>query len=108
MNIKYLILLLSLFLAHRSVAGTPLDNPQGLIRDEKTAIKMAELLLVSVYGEDRMRSGRPYHAQADGDRWYVFAHIPRKNGDNVNMFGGGYHITFSRKDARVIEIGLDE
>ena len=88
-------------------ADDPLHSRQGVIRNEKCAVRVGESILISVYGAKQVRSGRRFLAKLDEDRWYVHQLPPPKSGNDF-YFGGGYHITLSRKDGRVLEIGLDE
>jgi NTF2 fold immunity protein len=48
----------------------------GFVPDGPTAIKIAEAVLVPVYGEEKMTSERPFHAELSGDVWSVGGTIP--------------------------------
>jgi len=96
-----------LFTSAYGHTNDPLHSRQGVIRNEKCAVRVGESILISVYGQKRVRGGLPFRAELDNDRWFVHQ-LPQPKGRTDFYFGGGYHITLARKDGRVLEIGLDE
>ena len=104
MNAKWCIVVVWILFLGLAWAENPLESSLGVIRDRKTAIKVAESILMSVYGRERVEREQPFIAELDDGNWYVY---PKSNKRPI-VFGGGFHITLSQKDARVIEIGYDE
>jgi hypothetical protein len=55
----------------------PLAVPQGnppknaYVPDSRTAVRVAEAVLVPVYGEDTVKKERPFTAKLKGDVWTV-------------------------------------
>ena len=70
----------------------------GFVPDERTAIRIAEAVLIPIYGEKSVRQERPYNATLTNDIWTVTGHIPE------NYVGGVALVEISKKDARVIRI----
>jgi hypothetical protein len=59
--------------------STPQVN--GPVRDEATALKIAEARLVSVYGKKQIDSERPLHAELKGDVWTVLGTLNCPGGE---------------------------
>jgi hypothetical protein len=74
----------------------------GFIPDSLTAIKVAEALLIPIYGAKQLRSELPLKAFRSDSNWIVEGSIPR---DNV---GGVVHIELGRRDGRVLRVTHDE
>jgi hypothetical protein len=89
-------------------AGGPLDDQRGLIRSKETAIRVAEAILFPIYGRKTIEAQKPYEVELHDGTWYVSAHTPKGYNGPTLMFGGGFYIALSQKDARVLEIGYDE
>jgi hypothetical protein len=71
---------------------------EDLIPDEKTAITIAETVLIPIYGKEQIDSEKPFHAQLSGDIWTVEGSLPE------GWVGGVASVKLSKKDARVIKI----
>lgn len=100
-----LFLALSLFFVE-SVSGvencTPEKNKilgkEDLLRDSTSALKVAESILVVVYG-DKVLSERPFKVHRHGDRWNVEGTMHCKN-----CFGGVAFISIRSADAKVLDV----
>ena len=57
-----------LLTAANAQSHTPKD---GFVPDSTTAIKVAEAVLIPVYGKDKIESERPFKATLDHDVWTV-------------------------------------
>lgn len=70
----------------------------GVLPDEKAAIKVAEAVLVNVYGESVL-SERPFSAKIEGEYWVVTGtlHCPK----GANCKGGIARIELNKKDGKV-------
>jgi NTF2 fold immunity protein len=59
----------------------------GFVPDEKTAIKIAEAVLVPVFGDAQVNFERPFKARLLENEWAVEGSLPRPDGTN-NIVGG--------------------
>ena len=86
-----LILLSSIVLAQEH-SFTP---PDGFVPDAQTAIKIAEAVLVPIYGADTIGRQRPFTATLRDGVWIVSGSTPR------GAFGGSAVVEISKMDGRV-------
>ena len=81
--------------------GLPLTAiKNGVVPDAKTAIKIADAVLVPIYGEDQVASERPFRAELVDDRWVITGTL--QGGPFV--FGGVAHVKISKSTGRIEEI----
>jgi hypothetical protein len=70
-----------------------------LVTQEKTAVGIAEIILFENYGEDNIKSQRPYIVTKENDSiWYIKGRFMKIG------FGGVFHIRISSKNGKVIEM----
>jgi len=69
----------------------------GLVPDEATALRIAEAVLISIYGEDRFAKQQPLTASLVQDVWQV-------DGKSVpkGSFGRRVRIEISKRDGRMV------
>lgn len=82
--------------------GTPhthnvVDNSTEIIKDEKTAVHIAESILSGIYGDD-IKKQRPYEIYKFGKYWTIGGTIPK------GIEGGTFLIVLDATDSRVIRI----
>jgi NTF2 fold immunity protein len=80
---------------------------EGYVPDSTTAVKIAEAVLVPVYGKKQIDSEQPFKAQLKDDVWTVFGtlHCPNgKGGIATQCFGGAAEVQISKIDAHVISM----
>lgn len=98
---KYLIFLLIIltlsFCAHNKKMQNTSKIKTKLIKNDTTAIKLAEIILFSTYGE-RINKSRPFKAKLSSNIWRV-------NGTLNYDVGGVPYIEFRADDCKVIKIG---
>jgi len=70
----------------------------GFIPDEKTAIRVAEAVLMPIYGEEQVVSQRPFTAKLKKDAWIVTGHLPE------GLFGGVAEIKISKKTGEILSV----
>lgn len=70
----------------------------GAVPDEATAIKIAEAVLLPVYGEDLINKERPLHARYDKGIWTVYGTLP------PHTLGGTVMVRMRKKDGKILEI----
>jgi hypothetical protein len=72
--------------------------PQGIIPDEITAVKIAEVVFPRIFEEEEVAKYLPYHAQLKDGVWEVYGTL--KPGSR----GGTPQMTIQRKDGKVIDV----
>jgi hypothetical protein len=72
----------------------------GFVPDEKTAIAVAEAVLIPVYGQKQIESEEPFSTRLDGDTWSVHGSLP--NGPNVT--GGVAEVQISKSRGCVLHM----
>ena len=70
--------------------------PKGFIPDEATAVRVAEALLVPVYGAQNIANERPLTAKLEGDVWIVTGSVP------PGRVGGAATVKIAKRDGRVL------
>jgi len=74
---------------------------EGLVPDKETAIKIAEAVLVRVYGDGITRQ-RPYVVREDDYIWWISGTLPKDH------FGQVFNIGISRHTAAVLRLTVGE
>lgn len=69
--------------------------PDGFVPDAQTAIKIAEAVLVPIYGADAIARQRPFTATLNDGVWTVSGSTPK------GAFGGSAVVEVSKTDGRV-------
>lgn len=69
------------------------------ITKEETAVKIAEAIAMETYGEDKIKSQRPYNVTIVNDTLWKIEGTFNRIG-----FGGVFSVTLSAKDGRIIEV----
>jgi hypothetical protein len=79
----------------------------GFVPDAETAVKIAEAVLIPVYGEKQIASERPFSAKLEGDAWTVSGTLrcPDGKGGMTTMCVGGVAVVkISKVDARILSM----
>jgi hypothetical protein len=74
----------------------------GYVPDAVTAVKIAEAVLVPVYGEQKIASERPFKAKLDGDVWTVDGTLYCADGKIGMCPGGTATVKLSKNDAHIL------
>ena len=105
---KSLVVLCSTFLLTTLALGQSYMPKAGYVPDSATAIKIAEAVLIPVYGEKQILSERPYIATLKGGIWTVTGttlHCPDGNGGTTsNCHGGTAIVQISKLDGRILSM----
>lgn len=83
-----------------STMGTGNIPKDGFVPNAKTAIKVAEPILDSIYGEDKIRKEKPLNAELDNNVWIIRGVLHSPKGHVA--VGGVAEIHISKKDCRVL------
>jgi hypothetical protein len=80
-----------------SIKGVKSIRPkQGFVPDETTALKIAEAVLLPVYGEKQIATERPLNATLTGDVWTVHGTIP------ITSMGGTAIVKISKRTGAIL------
>jgi hypothetical protein len=71
---------------------------EGFVPDEKTAVRIAEAVLIPVYGETQIVGQRPFKAQLRNGVWTVKGSLPQ------GIDGGTALAEIRRSDGKIIRI----
>jgi len=72
MTISLLVLTAALAMGQAHAPKKPVFTPKdGFVPNAETAVKIAEAVLIPVYGENQVLSERPFKATLEGDSWTV-------------------------------------
>ena len=84
-------------------SSTPPENPPraGYVPDELTATKIAEAILIPIFGESEVAGQRPYKARLVEDRWIVTGSVEAPKGHVV--FGGVLTVHIGKQDGTILD-----
>ena len=77
----------------------------GFVSDSQTAVKIAEAVLIPVYGEKQIRSEEPFTAVLKGDVWTIDGTLrcpDGKGGFTTDCDGGTAVVKVSKSDGRIL------
>ncbi|MFI5101869.1 MAG: YbbC/YhhH family protein [Terriglobales bacterium] len=86
-------------------SGQGYKPPSGYVPDSKTAVKIAEAVLVPVYGEKHIESERPFTATLKDGAWIVTGTLrcpDGREGTTTSCDGGVAEVQISKDDARIL------
>lgn len=102
MSVKFLTVSYTALIIYTSTgAASQQLPPKGVLATEEAAIKVAETILVDVYGE-AVLAQRPFRAKLDGDFWIIDGTLHCPKGSICK--GGTAHIELSKKDGQVRKV----
>ena len=78
--------------------GRPKWPPKGFVPDEKTAVRVAEVVLAPLFGDELIRSEEPFTAQLKHGVWVVRGTV--REGSN----GGAAEIKISRNTCEILSV----
>jgi NTF2 fold immunity protein len=79
----------------------------GFVPDPKTAVKIAEAVLIPVYGEKQIESERPFKAVLENGVWTVSGTLhchDGKGGVTTVCVGGTAEVKLSKTDGRILKM----
>lgn len=101
-------LLLFIFVAV-SFAQSGVRPLSGFVPNEETAVKIAEAVLIPIYGEKKIAEEKPFHASRKGEVWTVTGTLYCSDGKGgrttQNCAGGVAMVEISKSDARILSMG---
>jgi NTF2 fold immunity protein of polymorphic toxin system component len=96
-----------IFMIAALTAGQSYKPKEGYVPDSATAVKIAEAVLVPVYGKKQIESEQPFTAKLETDIWTVSGtlHCPDgKGGITTHCEGGVAVVKISRIDAHIVSM----
>ena len=72
--------------------------PDGFIPNENTAIRVAEAVLIPIFGEETILKERPFSAKLKNEIWTVTGHL------DEGYFGGVAEIQIAKSDGRILGV----
>jgi hypothetical protein len=70
----------------------------GFIPNQATATRVAEAILIPIYGQAQIESERPFSAQLNGNTWKVEGHLA------PGMDGGVAEVWLDKRDGRILRV----
>ena len=71
---------------------------EGLVPDKETAIKIAEVILFRLYGEEDIITQKPYKVKEDDDIWWISGTLKE------NELGSAFNIAISKQTGAVLHL----
>jgi hypothetical protein len=78
--------------------GIGYDPPKGFIPDAATAVRVAEAILIPIYGQATIAGERPFKAELRNGVWIVTGTLP------PGYVGGTATIKISKSDGKVLYV----
>ena len=70
----------------------------GFVPDAVTAVRVAEAILIPIYGQTRVEGERPFAAKLTGNVWKVTGYLPS------GVDGGVAEAWIDKRDARIVRV----
>ena len=102
---KRRVLLFWIILLAPIVAGQGVKPTGGFVPDAKTATKIAEAVLVPVYGEKQIESERPFNVELEDGTWTVSGTLrcpDGHGGTTTHCVGGTATVKVAKADGRIL------
>jgi NTF2 fold immunity protein len=100
-----IMLAMALVAAGSLTAGGPcFDSKKGCVPDAETAVKIAEAVLIPVYGQQQILSERPFKATLDRSTWTVEGSVPCNGPPGAPCPGGAAIVKISKATGRIIHM----
>jgi hypothetical protein len=77
--------------------GQSFRPTNGYVPDQKTAMQVAEAVLVSIYGEGQVKAEEPFRVSLDDNIWTVKGALPHGPGGNAE-------VKLSKRDGTVLYV----
>ena len=74
------------------------------VPDQQTAVRIAEAVLIPVYGEKHTKSEEPFTARLNGTRWIVKGTLGKARHKDEIVVGGTAMVEIDKKDGRILAV----
>ncbi|ENX05695.1 NTF2 fold immunity protein [Acinetobacter courvalinii] len=92
---KFFITIITLFLGIYSYAWA-YKPEKGFVPNEDIASKIAEVVLIPIYGESNIKKQKPFHVVLKEDVWILEGTLPKGH------VGGVFLIKIAKEDGRIL------
>jgi hypothetical protein len=100
--IATILFIIILVVAHSQPKPAPSFQPkEGYVPNAETAVKIAEAVLIPVYGEKEIISERPFKAVLADNIWRVSGTF---HCDAARCFGGVAEVNISKKSGQILRM----
>ena len=102
---KTLALCVCMLVPMTSASSQGYKPSSGYVPDSVTAVRIAEAVLIPVYGQKQIESEEPFTAKLEGDVWTVEGTLrcsDGKGGTTASCVGGAAEVRLSKADARIL------
>ncbi|HEY1422601.1 MAG TPA: NTF2 fold immunity protein [Candidatus Acidoferrum sp.] len=99
-----MLLTVAIFLAPTAI-GQGYKPEAGFVPDAKTAVKIAEAVLIPVYGEKKIEAERPFNAELKEGEWTVSGTLRCPDGPGgitPSCKGGTATVKIAKFDGRIL------
>lgn len=72
----------------------------GILSTDTIAVKVAEIILFNIYGENQIKDQRPYNVVLKENVWIIEGDTNTKD----NFFGGTFYIELSKETGAILKI----
>jgi hypothetical protein len=94
-----LCFLAALYVIVSAAAADPgYKPPRGYVPDERTAVAIAEAVLMPIFGAGQIAQERPFHAVLHGNVWEVAGSLP------PGWDGGVAFVQINKDDGRILRV----
>jgi hypothetical protein len=105
---KYRIVLCLILLVAFTTHGNGFKPEGGFVPNSETAVKIAEAVLLPVYGKEKLESERPFKADLKGGTRIVSGTLYCSDGmggrTETGCRGGAATVGISKADARIVSM----
>jgi NTF2 fold immunity protein of polymorphic toxin system component len=95
-SLACLMMLLSISAASLATEEQSVVPKDGFVPNAETAARIAEAVLIPIYGQDKIARERPLVAELRGDVWYVTGSLP------AGYRGGVAEVRIQKQDGRIV------
>ncbi|MBZ5663186.1 MAG: YbbC/YhhH family protein [Acidobacteriia bacterium] len=102
---KTRVILACTVLLASELVGQGYKPTSGYVPDSRTAVRIAEAVLIPVYGERQIEAERPFTASLKNGIWTVTGTLrcpDGKGGTTTSCDGGVAEVRISKNDAQII------
>jgi hypothetical protein len=97
------VLLVSVFASGylQAQSDSSVQPKSGFVPNAETAVKIAEAVLVPVYGEKKILDERPFNAKLEGDVWTVIGSL---HCGAPHCVGGAAEVKISKSSGQILQM----
>jgi hypothetical protein len=82
----------------KTASAYPNIPKDGFVPDKMTAVKIAEAILIPIYGEEDVINHRPFTAELEKNIWIINGSLKE------NVVGGTPHVELQKSDGKILMV----